>query len=258
MESITKKQIQVTAITWSGVTYDSLVYENNKLSEAWFWDEDEKAYMQYSKYFYNPDGTLKKSHNYMKYRSANMYLSSSDSLSYNGNKITDYFITYSDQAQPVPNGYDTSYITLNADKGIALIGSKDTVFLQNKMVKKLRYDEYVLTGSNVTKNVYKDFLFETGSVRYDIEYVSTMEYGTKLNPLYNLLLSNPVLAIDLADDIGAFVLSYNNVTKFVDLDGGIYNIANELLPGTNIVSKYNLSGASQQLQIGFKFRKIAQ
>ncbi|RFS19803.1 hypothetical protein DVR12_22160 [Chitinophaga silvatica] len=252
---------QVQAIYWGdNIVYDSFVYKENKLTEAWFYDEDEKAYMQKSIYTYNADGFLTKSLNYAKYRSNDMYLRSVDSIAWSDSKLVDYSYSFEENKTNII-GRDTTVISLDASKRMTLIGTKDTIRYSD--YKQVDYLEYAFTGNNITTHTNKYYSAPNNSNIPGNEYttVTTLEFGDLINPLQEVLIKNPILAMDLDDELPGVFLSGNNVKKITETYRGetsVYTATSQALPGTKVLSKYLFTFGEKNLTCGYKINKIVK
>ncbi|RFS19805.1 hypothetical protein DVR12_22170 [Chitinophaga silvatica] len=241
---------RIEGIYYDDILTDSFVYKGDLLTEAWFYGEN--GYTEMSQYTYNDAGFIIKSVNFERFNNT-MKLYSSDSLVWSASTITQYS-KFSDANTIL---MDTPVISIDANKRIGLIRTKDTI--RYPQFRQLYYTEYTFTGNNMTTNVskyYRDYYIENHPSSF-YDQVITFEYGNLINPLRMTLINNPLLSFREEKSL----ISVNNPTKLIQSFAdkfnehlANYNITSEALPNTQIMYKSTYKEINSDASWVMKFK----
>ncbi|MEC5146677.1 hypothetical protein [Chitinophaga sp. 212800010-3] len=235
----------VKSIAVDGQMADSFVYVNNQITETWaFVDNGEKIKTLYT-YDNNGRVVLGKS-------TSTKSGSTIDSLVWQSDKAILYKQGFDNSG--VNTRKDTLTLKVNGSGMMARIGYEDTVRRNDS--KYLYYLEFTYTGNNVTGFHQHDFYTGLGpTIENDAK--ATLEYGQLINPLAPYLIKNPLLAYEMMDAYGPWLMSANNAVKITDTPAGELSatITSTPLAGSNVIQ---LSKAATAKDVSIYYFSLAK
>lgn len=189
----------VTSIRINGTPKDSFVYnDQQQLTQHWDYNTTYRQWQNYSTFTYDADGYLKMVRYYNENDNTLKSLSQQDLVAWTPGKLMIYTTHYRNLGQEI-SGYDTSYLTLNNNRQLSLIGYKDTLpFFFGRMMS---YEEYTYQQQDIQRYHVVNYVEQTNLPPNTEAYQYDMVYRSELNPLYRHLSKNPLLCRIVTADL---------------------------------------------------------
>ncbi|MBV7532828.1 hypothetical protein [Chitinophaga sp. sic0106] len=195
-----------TVITYDGIPLDSFVYNADyTVSKFFAGDEESKKFTSTYEFMYDNDKVCRK------VKRTETHGVAVDTLIYQTNKIMRVRLN-PNAAKP-----DTVIISLNANKQVLLVGTKDTLPTATPGSRILSYLEFTYNNGNIATFTNKDASFyqnENGSGSSVFTISANYTYDDKVNTLKPFFVANPAMYYYFYEGAAVtFSCGNNNITK---------------------------------------------
>ncbi|RAJ76743.1 hypothetical protein CLV59_108264 [Chitinophaga dinghuensis] len=256
-------QYLVTHITANGIAKDSMVYNDKKqVARKWEYVALYRRFMNYADYTYDDLGYVSTAV-YYNYIGGYIVKTRKDTVQWSPGKLDIYSTLYRGQTGEV-SGTDEAHYKLDENYRMTLEGRKDTFpILYGRML------HYVAPSWNKDDLIAHTFnmwvqVDNSPTIAYLREY--NLQYGMELNPLYPVIVGNPMLSKAILNDLYPdandktypWLCSMHYVTglQYQEDDKPIVNstVNYTLLPNTRVASKQVFPGT--QLELEYRYIKV--